>query len=99
MKMCTSAGPGPSFEVVDEFSYLGAVLSSDGETTKYVAYRIMKASNYFGCFRTPTFHCLLQIEDITYRCNRMAEGSLKCASNSPLFFCSLKFSNTLPIII
>ena len=47
---------GGEIEMVEHFSYLGLVLSCDGEVMKDVKSRIAKASKAFGCLRIPIFN-------------------------------------------
>ena len=46
---------GGEIEVVDSFTYLGSVLSSDGEVMEDIKCRIAKASRAFGCLRMAVF--------------------------------------------
>ena len=47
---------GGEIEMVEHFSYLGSVLSCDGEVMKDVKSRIAKVSKAFGCLRIPIFN-------------------------------------------
>ena len=42
--------------MVQHFSYLGSVVSRDGDVTEDVKCRIAKASRAFGCLRNPIFN-------------------------------------------
>ena len=46
---------GGEIEVVPHFTYLGSVLSSDGDVMEDVKNRIARASRAFGCLRVPIF--------------------------------------------
>ena len=47
---------GGQIEMVEQFSYLGSVMSRDGDVTEDVKCRIAKASRAFGCLRDPIFN-------------------------------------------
>ena len=47
---------GGEIEMVEQFTYLGSVLSGDGEIMEDVKSRIAKASRAFGCLRVPIFN-------------------------------------------
>ena len=42
-------------DVVQDFTYLGANISRDGEITSEVTGRIARAARAFGCLRVPVF--------------------------------------------
>ena len=44
-----------TFDIVDQFTYLGAAISRDGEVTTEVDTRIAKVARAFGCPRKPIF--------------------------------------------
>ena len=46
---------GGSVDVVQDFTYLGANISRDGEITSEVTRRIARAARAFGCLRVPVF--------------------------------------------
>ena len=46
---------GGVINVVDHFTYLGSIISRDGEVTMDVDCRIAKAARAFGCLRRPIF--------------------------------------------
>ena len=46
---------GGSVDVVQDFTYLGANISRDGEITNEVTRRIARAARAFGCLRVPVF--------------------------------------------
>ena len=46
---------GEEIEMVEHFTYLGSVLSCDGEVMRDVKSRIAKASRVFDCLRVPVF--------------------------------------------
>ena len=47
---------GGELEMVKDFTYLGSVLSRDGDDMEDVKCRIAKASRAFGCLRGPIFN-------------------------------------------
>ena len=46
---------GGSVDLVQDFTYLGANISRDGEITSKVTRRIARAARAFGCLRVPVF--------------------------------------------
>ena len=51
---------GGEVEMVQEFTYLGSKLSSDGETTPKVSCPIVRTFKAFGCLKVPVFlNCTL----------------------------------------
>ena len=47
---------GGEIEMVEQFTYLGSVISKDGDIMEDVKCRIAKASKAFGCLRGPIFN-------------------------------------------
>ena len=47
---------GGEIEMVEQFTYLGSVISKDGDFMEDVKCRIAKASKAFGCLRGPIFN-------------------------------------------
>ena len=61
---------GGSVDVVQDFTYLGANISRDGEITSEVTRRIARATRVFGCLRVPVFknkHLSLATKRVVYR--------------------------------
>ena len=54
---CFSLFPNVSVEVVDEFPYLGSVISGSGSLDKEVSSRLSKASRAFGSLLSLIFLC------------------------------------------
>ena len=54
---CLSLFPNVSVRVVDEFPYLGSVISGPGSLDKEVSSRLSKASRAFGSLLNPIFLC------------------------------------------
>ena len=72
---------GGSLEVVDSFTYLGASITSDGEISDEVAFRIGKACGAFGCLKRANFS-----EWCTLSCHQ--EGSVPgCGPICPPVWC------------
>ena len=59
-----------AIEMVSEFTYLGSVVTSDGELNKEVRCRIAKAARVFGCLKEPIFqskHLSVETKRAVYR--------------------------------
>ena len=54
---CLSLFRNVSVEVVDEFPYLGSVISGSGSLDKEISSRLSKASRAFGSLLNPIFLC------------------------------------------
>ena len=46
---------GGEIEMVEQFTYLGSIMSRDGDVMDDIKARIAKASRDFGCLRSPIF--------------------------------------------
>ena len=53
--MIIGEGLNESVDVVQDFIFLGANFSRDGEITSEVTARISRAAREFGCLRVPVF--------------------------------------------
>ena len=75
---CLSLFPNVSAEVVNEFPYLGCVISDSGNLDKEVSSRLSKASRAFGSLLNPIFLCL------NLALNHLQTNSIR--DRGPLFF-------------